>query len=92
MRRRPLSSGLIARDQIACVAQASAKCREAKHDVARFRHLTDKVKCVIRRGRSGDALQVRLRIHSSPGIVRQNHVRRFRAGICAQMPRNFAVA
>jgi hypothetical protein len=38
IRRRPLSSGLNARDQIACVTQASTKCREAQHDDAILRH------------------------------------------------------
>jgi hypothetical protein len=31
-RTRALSSGLIARDQIACVTQAALECREAQHD------------------------------------------------------------
>jgi hypothetical protein len=48
VRRRPLSSGLNARDQIACVTQASTKCRKAQHDDARFRHSLRKVNGDIR--------------------------------------------
>ena len=43
IRRRPLSSGLNARDQIACVTQASTKCRKAQHDDAILRHSLRKV-------------------------------------------------
>jgi hypothetical protein len=47
MRRRALSSGLLARDQVACVTQASAKGREAQHDEPTLRHSTPEVKCDI---------------------------------------------
>jgi hypothetical protein len=43
IRRRPLSSGLNARDQIACVTQASMKCRKDQHDDAILRHSLRKV-------------------------------------------------
>jgi hypothetical protein len=47
MRRRALSSGLIARDKIACVTQASAKGREAQHDSPRVMYSPQEVKCDI---------------------------------------------
>jgi hypothetical protein len=47
MRRRALSSGLIARDKIARVVQASAKGREAQHDNATVMHFACEVKCDI---------------------------------------------
>jgi hypothetical protein len=47
MQRRALSSGLVARDQVACVTQASAKGREAQHDKPTLRHSPAEVKCDI---------------------------------------------
>jgi hypothetical protein len=47
MRRRALSSGLIARDKIACVTQAPSKGREAQHDSPGVMYSPQKVKCDI---------------------------------------------
>jgi hypothetical protein len=44
MRRRALSSGLIARDQVTCALQATAKDREAQHDALLNRGSRAKVK------------------------------------------------
>ena len=53
MRRRALSSGLFARDQVTCAMQASAKGRDHQHSTEKLRCSPEGVKCDISRARPG---------------------------------------
>jgi hypothetical protein len=58
MRRRAPDSGLIARDQVACVMQVSAKGREAKHDTGNL---------CIRAGKSNATFREHDHVSNGPG-------------------------
>ena len=85
MRRRALSSGLMARDKIARAMQASAKGREARHDAGRVMHFPWKVKYESQKGHAA-----RFHLAARSTLRQASLVRTTCAASALVAPRSFA--
>lgn len=90
MRRRTPSSGLSARDQVACMTQASVKCRKSQHDGIKVGIRCEKSNTGSREG-SGYVPRG-LRSVSAPAIGGQDDMGRLGAVFGPQARYDIAVA